>query len=455
MNQPLSFFEPIGELMNGMSNDSRQIECIFINSREQVRNGLFIPIKGERFDGHDFLLQAISNGAIASYWNKDKPLPPDLPVDFPVILVEDTTIALQKTAERYLSMVKPYVVAITGSNGKTTTKDLISSLVEQQFQSFKTLGNYNNHLGMPLTILSMKEDCEVLILEMGMSNLGEISFLSRLAKPDYAVITNIGESHLEQLGSREKIAEAKMEIRDGLKSDGITVIDGDEPILKHIANETNVITCGYGSNCDVVIKNVSGNEDGQYFTLNHEETKFYLPLLGKHNIKNAVYAIVIAKKLGISDFNIQKGLKNTTLTAMRLQRLKGKNNSLLINDAYNASPSSMKAGIESLELLTEYNNKIAVLGDMYELGENEKELHQSVAKSIGENIQTVICVGEKGKWIGEALQERKWNGTVILCDTKEDAESHLDPLLTSETVVLFKASRGMKLETLIDKVRLP
>lgn len=451
MKQQLTFFESIGETVIGIKKNQR-IENVFTNSKERVNNGLFIPIKGERFDGHDFIEEAIDNGAVATYWKKEKQIPKHLQNKIPFIVVNDTLKALQRTAKKFLEKVQPTVIAITGSNGKTTTKDLVSSLLSSTFQTHKTQGNFNNHIGMPLTILSMEESCEVLILEMGMNHFGEISFLSQLAKPHFAIITNIGDSHLEQLRTRENIAKAKLEICDGLAEQGMLLIDGDEPLLPSKLKNTHVISCGFSDHNEKKITLLSSNEHEQVFRLNDERSTYKLPLLGKHNVKNALYAIVLAKYLGVAEKKIQKGLASIQLTGMRLQRERGKNGSLLINDAYNASPTSMIAALQSLSLLQDYKKKIAVLGDMYELGESEKSLHEKVANYVGDDIDTIICIGDKGIWIGEALLERKWEGDVIFCHSKEEALIQLESRLTSETVVLFKASRGMKLESIVENL---
>lgn len=451
MKQPLAFFETIGEAIVGKHDPNQFIEKVFTNSKEHVNNALFIPIKGERFDGHDFIHEAVENGAVATFWKKDKPLPEALLDKVTFILVQDTLTALQQTAEKFLKLVRPTVVAITGSNGKTTTKDLVSSIVSTTFQTHKTQGNYNNHIGMPLTILAMDEDCEVLILEMGMNDFGEISFLSKLAKPNFAIITNIGDSHLEKLITRENIAKAKLEIVDGLESGGTLIVDGDEPLLHRAFDRKQVISCGFNSNCTVQIHLLSSDEHAQTFQIENEETLFTLSMLGKHNVKNASYAIVLAKQLGISDENIQAGLNRVDLTGMRLERQTGKHGALLINDAYNASPTSMIAALQSLLLLKNYPKKIAVLGDMYELGKEEERLHKKVAEHINDDIDAVFCVGKKGKWIGEALFEKNFQGKVFIFEEiNTDLIESLERFLSEETVVLFKASRGMKLERVIE-----
>lgn len=451
MKQPLTFFASIGEKTIGKQQPKCFVEQVFTNSKDKVKNGFFIPIIGERFDGHDFIHEAANNGAVASFWQKDKEPPEELLEQIAFILVDDTVKALQKLAEKFLEHVAPTVVAITGSNGKTTTKDLVYSVVNTTFRAHKTQGNFNNHIGMPLTILSMNEDCEVLILEMGMNDFGEISFLSRLAKPNYAIITNIGDSHLEKLKTRENIANAKLEILDGLKSDGMLIVDGDEPLLERVFQQKRVVSCGFHRNCQVKIKLLSSDERTQSFQIENDDAIYSLSMLGKHNVKNASYAVALAKQLGISTENIQNGLKKIELTGMRLELKKGKNGSLIINDAYNASPTSMIAALESLLLLQNYPKKIAVLGDMYELGSYEEQLHKKVAEHIGDELFAVFCVGKKGKWIGEALLDKNWQGKIyIFEDINDILIETIERHLSKDTVVLFKASRGMKLERIIE-----
>ncbi len=422
-------------------------KTVFIDSRLQVEQGLFIPIIGERFDGHEFIFDAIKNGAVATLWDVSKPIPNELiESQFPVFYVNDTLTALQQLAKHYLEFVKPRVIAVTGSNGKTSTKDLIESVVSQVYKTHKTKGNYNNHIGLPLTILSMPSDCEVIILEMGMSDFGEISLLSRIANPDFAVITNIGESHIEQLGSREGIATAKYEIIDGLKEKGVVILDGDEPLLKVYQHEC-LITCGYDTNNHFQITHYQMDENGITFCVNGN-SDYHIELLGKHNVKNSVYAIAIGKYLNIDEHTIQIGLKKGKLTGMRMEKKAGYNQSLIINDAYNASPTSMKAAIETIKQLKDFEKRVIVLGDMYELGEKEKELHISVVAAITAPITHIFTVGEKGRWIAEALLEAKSDSFIIKSyQNKEEVVDPIKKLLDNKTVVLLKASRGMGLES--------
>lgn len=419
---------------------------VFIDSRERVDHGLFVPICGEHFDGHDYLRQAIDHGAVATLWQIDRPFPDDVPQEFPFFLVEDTVAALQQMARYELTVSAPRVIAVTGSNGKTTTKDMLDGVLNKTFRTHKTKGNLNNHIGVPLTILAMPEGCEVLILEMGMNHFGEISLLSQIAEPDFAVITNIGESHIEFLGSRSGIAQAKMEITDGLKAGGQMVFDGDEPLLSQLNQRQPSLACGFTEGNDIRITAVEETSAGLRFCLNQENPCYEMPVLGDHNVKNAALAIAVARQLGVADVDIRQALQELAVTAMRFEQLAGKNGSLLINDAYNASPTSMQAAIEAVRALKGYRRKVLVLGDMHELGGDEQAYHEQVAVAIQPPITDVITIGSRARWIAEAV---KGAIQVHSFAEKEAAVSQIEELLTADTVVLFKASRAVGLETLV------
>jgi UDP-N-acetylmuramoyl-tripeptide--D-alanyl-D-alanine ligase len=440
---------PLADRVSGKAENAI-ITGVSKDTRQKSENALYVPIVGDRFDGHDFLLDALKQGCSATVWQEGKDLPEGLPDDFPVLYTSDTIELLQKISKYFLKKVNPVVIAVTGSNGKTTTKDMIESVASTTYKTFKTQGNYNNHIGLPLTILAMEENTEVLILEMGMSNFNEISLLSKLAEPDAAVITNIGESHMEQLGSREGIAKAKMEIADGLKQGGLLIIDGDEPLLAHVTGE-NVLKAGFSDDSTLRLSNIETNTKGVSFTLEEGTTVYRIPMLGRHNIKNASYAIAIGHYLNIEENKIKEGLETLKVTAMRLEMKKGKNGTLLINDAYNASPTSMSAALETLAELNSFKTKAAVLGDMYELGQSEEEMHRSIASHVAPSITHVITIGEKGAWIADELNKQANRPEVMRCLTKEEAVEPIGKLLSGDTAVLFKASRGMALETLISK----
>ncbi|GGH74502.1 UDP-N-acetylmuramoyl-tripeptide--D-alanyl-D-alanine ligase [Pullulanibacillus pueri] len=449
------------ELLRALTKSENSIKAIegmdtleiSTDSRQKVENSLFIPIVGEYFDGHDHLFEAKENGAVAALWQEGKPVPRDLEQDFPLFFVEDTLVGLQTLATMHRHDVAPIVIGITGSNGKTTTKEIVASLLSSTYKVHKTKGNLNNHIGVPLTLLAMPADCEVCVLEMGMNHFGEISLLSQIAEPDVSIITNIGESHIEFLGSRAGIAKAKLEILEGMKQEGTLIIDGDEPLLTQAeAIGKNRITCGYGSSNDYVISSLQTKSEGSVFTVNGKS--YNMPLLGAHNVKNTTYAIALAYKLHLTEPVIEDKLKRLESTSMRLETLSGKLGTLLINDAYNASPTSMKAAVDTVKQLSGFKKRVIVLGDMYELGDDEEALHREVAEVITEPITQVITIGEKAQWIADECRRIEQSTLeVISFSKKEEALPLLFDQLGRDTVMLFKASRLAGLETLIDALK--
>jgi UDP-N-acetylmuramoyl-tripeptide--D-alanyl-D-alanine ligase len=424
------------------------VEGVSKDTREDMSGKLYIPIIGENFNGHQFVQQAIvEKGAVASLWQKDQPEPPS---DMNLIFVEDTIEALQHLASSYRDQIGMKVVGITGSNGKTTTKDMVTSLLQTTFNVHKTAGNYNNHIGLPLTILSMKEDTEVAVLEMGMSGRGEIELLSHIAKPDAAIITNIGESHMQELGSREGIAEAKLEIAAGLKPGGKLIINGDEPLLKNkVADyECDVITFGLNDENDYVAQDIVLKGNGTQFII--EETAYMIPVLGAHNVTNALASIVVGEIFGVNEENRKKGLEKVSLTAMRNEVVETSGGWTVINDAYNASPTSMKAAIDLLGSLTGYAKKIAVLGDMLELGDLEISFHQEVGRYVQDKgIDFVFTYGVLGKSIAEGAAVVLGSEKVKSYTDKQALLVDLLKVLQPDDVVIVKGSRGMRLEEVV------
>ncbi|KGX93264.1 UDP-N-acetylmuramoylalanyl-D-glutamate--2,6-diaminopimelate ligase [Pontibacillus halophilus JSM 076056 = DSM 19796] len=432
------------------SIDEGRIEAVFTDSRKQVANGLFIPLEGENFDGHTFIDSAIDQGAVATFWNREKELPAHLPKDFPVFFVEDTLVALQQLAHQYRMEINPTVIGVTGSNGKTTTKDLIGSVLGVSFQTHRTAGNYNNHIGLPLTILSMPRGTEMLVLEMGMNHFGEIEQLSTIAQPDYAIITNIGESHIEYLGSREGIAQAKTEILAGMKESGRVFLDGDEPLLAPLHTRERVVSCGYDGKNRCHITNVSMSERSTTFTINDTES-YEIGMLGKHNVKNASYAIMLGKAIGMEPVHIQEGLHSIEMTGMRFETVDGPKSSIIINDAYNASPTSMEASIGVVKEMDVKGKRIVVLGDIFELGAHRDEFHRQVAQSVTSPIDLLLTVGEASALITEEVR-REEAVEAKHFTTKEDLVRELNERIEPHSLILLKASRGMKLETILDEL---
>lgn len=425
------------------------IHSVRTDSRKAILDALFIPLVGDQFDGHEFLSQAIEQGAIATLWEENKQLPNHLADDFPVFFVEDTTMALQALAKYYRETVNPIVVGITGSNGKTSTKDIVASLLKTSYRTHATSGNLNNHIGLPLTILDMKRETEILVVEMGMNDFGEIDVLSKIAQPDFAIITNIGESHIEFLGSRTGIAQAKLEILNGLKPDGILFMDGDEKLLTSAPITHQVMMCGFQQQNDFLIGDVNISDSQTEFTINQHE-KYSVPLLGKHYAKNTAFAIALCKKLKVSNGKIRKGLASLKVSSMRFEWIEGINNVTLINDAFNASPTSMKASIEVVKELKNFKNKILILGDIFELGNLSIEFHQSIATVIQPPITMVLTLGEKMKYLHEQLQQEQTAVQSFHFHSPEELITFLSPLLQEETLLFFKASRGMHFEKIVE-----
>lgn len=438
--------------VEGQSIEDTLITGVSIDSRTVKTGDLFIPFRGEQVNGHRYVAQAIEQGAAASLWLKDEPNPP---ADVPLLFVDDAELALQKMARHYRQTLNCKVVGITGSNGKTSTKDLIASVLSPYFKVKKTEGNFNNELGLPLTVLALEKDTEIAVLEMGMSGFGEISFLSKLAEPDYVVITNIGEAHMQDLGSREGIAKAKFEIIDGLKNDGVLFYDGDEPLLKPFVAKTNAlktVAFGYESTNDLHLEMVNTTDQGSEFTVaGLIEASFSIPVYGGHQVKNTLAAIGLAQKLGLSHEQIRQALKTAVLTDMRMQPIIGNNQALFINDAYNAAPTSMAAALTFLQETSLRDEKWVVLGDMLELGEEEQAYHEQLAKALIQMSLTGIALfGSRMKWLYDKLQDQVGETTLLWSENDYVPIEELLLQKTSEkSVVLLKGSRGMAIENVM------
>lgn len=430
-------------VVTGVSIDTRTIE----------KGDLFIPFKGENVNGHQYVAKAFENGAAATLWMKNEPNPPS---NVPILFVEDPEIALQEMARQYRDEHKAIFIGITGSNGKTSSKDILASALSPYYKVQKTIGNFNNQLGLPITILSLDEDTEIAVLEMGMSGYGEIEFLSTLARPHYAVITNIGEAHMQDLGSREGIAKAKFEIIKGLDEHGILFYDGDEPLLQNLVGKEpnlNVESFGFNQENSLVASNIVSTEKGSRFDVRGElNGEFFIPVLGKHQVKNALNAMLIAKSLGLRDDQIHFGIEQAKLTDMRMQLIPARNGILFINDAYNAAPTSMTAAIEFVQTTDLRSEKWLVLGDMLELGENEKQFHESIASAINEKEIKRICLfGPRMKWLYDKLTNKFAKDNLIY--TANDYNiiiNYIEQHANENSLILIKGSRGMKLETIIE-----
>ncbi|AOM83083.1 UDP-N-acetylmuramoyl-tripeptide--D-alanyl-D-alanine ligase [Salisediminibacterium beveridgei] len=430
--------------VNGISTDTRHIKP----------ESLFIPIIGERFNAHKFVQEAVDQGAVASLWAKDQPNPP---AGINLVFVDDTLIALQNLATAYLRSLNAKIIGITGSNGKTTTKDMMASVLSTTYKVQKTEGNFNNHIGMPLTILTLDEDTEMIVLEMGMSGFGEIELLSTIAEPDAAIITNIGESHLQDLGSRDNISKAKLEITSGMASGGTLVINGDEPLLtkKADSDRYRVITFGESEHCEFTAKEIVQELNQTSFLINGDTSKPYsISVPGKHNVMNALAVIAVANSFGIEEQAIQQGLKQIKMTGMRLEHVETENGLTIINDAYNASPTSMKAAVSLVEDLKGYAKKYVVLGDMLELGDDEINFHTLAGEAIDPlKINGVFTYGNLAMHINKGARRVFSEEQARHFESKEALISHLKAITEPEDLLLVKGSRGMKLEEVVEALR--
>ncbi|WP_284646184.1 UDP-N-acetylmuramoyl-tripeptide--D-alanyl-D-alanine ligase [Paenibacillus silviterrae] len=437
---------------NGLSGEYEELLIlgVSIDSRSVQSGNLFIPII-RQLEGHDYVEEAITKGAMASLWQKDHPNPP---VHLPLIYVDDCLESLQMLAANYRKELPIKVIGITGSNGKTTTKDMISSVLETKYRVHKTVGNLNSQIGLPLTILEIDKSTEVAVVEMGMSERGQMGRLSLIAKPDIAVITMIGVSHLSSLGSREEIAAAKLEIIDGLQDNGILIYNGDEPLLtnrvKSTKNEKPICTTtfGHGEDNDFYFTNKVTQQEGSLFTV--EDNNFFIPLLGAHNVINAVATIAVATKMGLSPTEIDMGFQSLRVTSMRMEKILSTLGFTIINDAWNASPISMSAAIKTFEELTGYSRKHLVLGDMLELGEQEQEFHRDIGRMIDPvKIDFVYTVGKLSKYIASEAEKRFPVGGVQAFNDKKELAQVLKNRVLPNDAIMLKGSRGVQLESVL------
>ena len=409
-----------------------QIKNVVMDSRKVIEGSLFFAIN----NGNSYVKDVLDKGAslvIADNTDiKDKR----------VIKVTDTIATMQDLATKYRNKLDIQVVGITGSNGKTTTKDIVYSLLSVKAKTLKTEGNYNNHIGLPYTLLNVTDEEKFVVLEMGMSSLGEIRRLGEISSPNYAIITNIGDSHIEFLKTRDNVFKAKTELLEFVDKKNTFVCGDDEYLGKLDVNKV-----GFNGNNTHKIESYDFSNKGSKFILDGKE--YEMSLLGKHNISNTSIAIELAKKIGLTDEEIQKGLKEIKISNMRFQEIKI-GNDIYINDAYNASPMSMKAAIDTLNEIYNDKYKIAILGDMLELGENEVDYHMDVLNYLlDKKIKLIYLYGERMKKAYDIFMKNKSEEYRFwYYPTKEGIVESLKNI-KMDKVILLKASRGIKLEEII------
>lgn len=426
-----------------------QVNSVSTDTRTLKAGDLFIALRGENHDAHNYLDRAVDAGAAAlvveKYAGEGK---------VPVIEVKDTLKALQDLAAYNRQQLKVPVIGITGSSGKTTTKDMVSSVLAQKYKVLKTEGNFNNEVGLPLTLLQADETHRVMVVEMAMRGPGEIALLARISSPTGAVITNVGEAHLERLGSVRNIARAKAELLDHIPESGFAVLHKESPYLSGEASRCRgkVIFFG-GEGAEVHALNIRRDGTGNRFTAVYfkEQAEVFVPVTGFHNVQNALAVIAVAKQMGCSWKEIAEGLARTTFSAMRME-IKEAGGVTIINDAYNANPSSTKAALQALRETAGKRRAVAVLGNMLELGPGAGEGHFQVGRAaVFRGVQQIITVGDLGEYIAAGAEEAGMPGdSITRCSNNQEALESLTRVLHPGDVVLVKGSRGMHMEEIVE-----
>ena len=439
-----------GRLVFG--NESDCIIDVVIDSRKANKDNVFVAVIGENLDGHKFMQSAYENGCKTFIKNASSSIKLNSS-DINLIEVEDTQIAVGNIAKYYKEKFDIPYIGVTGSVGKTTTRDMIYATVSSRFNTLKNEGNLNNHFGVPLTLFNLDESYECAVIEMGMSNFKEIEYLANIVNPKIGVISNIGLSHIENLGSQEGILEAKMEIATNFNENNTLVVNGDDKFLATLKEKNlnySLKTFGFNKNNDIYCESYEMNEEDLTFTcyIDGKKEEIFIPTVGEHNIYNAMAAILVGKELNISLDDIKNGLKNFKATKMRLDIIKN-NKMTIINDAYNASPDSMEAAIK---ILGRYKNrKVAILGDMFEMGEHSEYGHRLVGRYAIDNTDLLVAIGKDAIFMCDEAKSLGFDeSNIYYFNTKEEAIENIDTIIKEDDVVLVKASRGMQLEKIVE-----
>ena len=421
----------------------RKFHAISINSKKIKKDDIFIAIKGLNFDGHDYINEAFKNGAIAAIISDEKKISKN------TILVNDTKKSLADISSLFLMKFKPFVIGITGSNGKTTTKELIKSILDSNYGTNKILAtqaNYNNDIGLPLTIFNLNSEHSHIVIEMGMNHPKEISYLANIAPPNFAVITNIGEAHIENFKNREAIANEKKDILRNLKAEGTAILPKDSEFFNFLVKDLkNVKVLSFGMRKDADISCELLDHKKILIKTPKYDLEIKSKLLGHNNISNILAAVTCAYQLKINPTKIKEGIENITPIPSRLELKEGKKRAAIIDDTYNANPSSF---LSAIEVLNEFpGKKILVIGDMAELGENSRIYHQELSRSIKETkIDITLGLGKYTKEIITLLgRNNSW------FRSKDDLVKHLYACMKGSTI-LVKGSRSMKMEEIVKKL---
>ncbi len=440
-----------GELKN-CPDEAALITAVSTDTRTITDGAMFFALKGENSDGHRFINAAAEKGAVCCVADKTA----DIPNGVPVILVEDTSQALLDFAGAYRREMKIPVIAVTGSVGKTSTRGMIASVLSQKYKTLATEGNFNNEIGVPHTLFRLTHEHEIAVIEMGMNHFGELSRITAAARPDTAVITNVGEAHIENLGSREGILSAKLEVLEGLSHGGTVILNGDNDMLWSVNGALDFETIYFGADntkSDLLAENVRTYAEGSEFTFRAEGQEYtvIINVAGRHHIYNALCSILVGMKYNVPFRDIITGIREFVPVGMRQAEVK-LNGYTLIKDCYNANPTSMKSGLEVLSLKETKGRRVACLGDMMELGTITEKAHFDTGKLIPEyKIDCLITVGSRAKLIADGAREAGMDsGLIYSFDSNEQLTEHLYDILEKDDVILLKASRSMKLEEIAE-----
>ena len=436
-----------GRLLGGFDRLDATIARVETDSRSIHPGVLFIPLVGERFDGHAYISSALEGGAAGCLTAREQER--YLPGKF-YVKVDDTEKALGRLAAWYRNRFSIPFVGVTGSVGKTTAKDMLAAVLGVKYKVLKTEGNHNNNVGLPLTLLELDSSHEIAVLEMGMDKFGEIDYLANIVRPDVGIITNIGDAHIERLGSRENILKAKCELLPHIKKDGVVLLNGDDPLLLRLEGKTPVpaVYCGQGEGCAYRAQ-VTGGDGVSHIhcriTTPVMDREIKIPALGEHMVYPALIAAAVGERFGLTPDQIERGIGQFVPTRMRMNILHRGSGITILDDTYNANPQSMRAAVSVLAD-SQSSCKVAILGDMLELGPFAPALHAGVGEYLGEaGIDCLVAVGELAEHIAQGARE---SGVplVIQCQDREEAKTVLSQVVRPDCTVLVKASRGMKLE---------
>ena len=431
---------------------SRQVSNVVIDSRKAGKDSLFIAIKGARVDGHSFIPQVMKEGALCSISEQDLG-----EVEYPYIQVSSCEQALKDIAEHYRRSLDIKVVGISGSVGKTSTKEMIASVLAQKYSVLKTEGNFNNEIGLPLTVFNIREEHQIAVLEMGISDFGEMTRLAKIARPDICVFTNIGVAHIESLGSRDGILKAKTEMIDYMNPDGSVILNGDDDKLRCFTPQNGIspVYFGLDSTCpfhaeQIISKGLKGTD--AHFVTPLSEFDVHISIPGKHMIYNALAAAAVGYALGMKDEEIAEGIRKNVPIAGRNNLIEGKRYTV-IDDCYNANPASMNSSLDVLAYAD--TRKVAILGDMFELGAKEKEMHYNVGRHAAENgINVLVCIGELSAETARGARESSavhgMDMEIYYFHTKGEFFENADNILREKDTILVKASHGMEFPEIVE-----